>query len=99
MLVFALGDRHAFIDRLGHGPRSRGICAALQLQAAVDEGVDAEPGRMSEQFQTIPHARVSVIGRGSKRTSKSTIGSGVFVGQASNDSIADENISRTYPGA
>ena len=35
---------------------------------------NAGPGRMSEQFQTIPHARVSVIGRGSKRTSKSTIG-------------------------
>ena len=60
---------------------------------------NAEPGRMSEQFQTIPHARVSVIGRGSKRTSKSTIGSGVFVGQASNNSIADKNISRTCPGA
>jgi hypothetical protein len=48
----------------------------------------AEPGRMSKQLQTLPHARESGIGRGSKCTSKSTIGSGAFLGQASNDSIA-----------
>ena len=51
MLVSVLGDQHTFFDRLGHGPRSRGICAALQPEAAVDEGVEC---RARKDVRAVP---------------------------------------------